>query len=60
MMADFAEDNDWPCVQEATTSDIEEYLLMLQTRCRWFGARDPAQLGATLHYKNTTLKPEFG
>ena len=37
LLSAFAEENGWPGISELTTSHIEEYLLYLQTRPRWFG-----------------------
>ena len=40
LVAFFAEEHGWPPVRGITTGHIEEYLTYLQTRPRWFGARE--------------------
>ena len=39
MAALYAEEQGWPDVQEITTEHIEDYLIYLQDRERWFGER---------------------
>ena len=40
MAALYAEQQQWPDVQETTTEHLEEYLAYLQDRTRWFGERE--------------------
>ena len=40
MGALYAEQQQWPDVQEITTEHLEEYLAYLQDRTRWFGERE--------------------
>ena len=43
MVALYAEEQEWPDVQEITTEHLEEYLSYLQDRERWFGERTYAK-----------------
>ena len=40
LLADYAELQGWPETSRLTTSHIEEYLVYLQERPRWFGKRE--------------------
>ena len=47
MAASYAEEQEWPDVQEIITEHIEDYLSYVQDRVRWFGERtyaDPKKL----------------
>ncbi len=39
LLAEFSESQDWPGIPNITTGHIEDYLLYLQRRPRWFGER---------------------
>ena len=39
LLCSYAEEQHWPPARDITTSHIEEYLVYLQTRPRWFGER---------------------
>ena len=39
LLASYAEDAEWPPIGDLTTSHVEEYLIYLQERPRWFGAQ---------------------
>ena len=40
LFATFAEDQGWSTIADVNASRIEEYLVYVQTRPRWFGDRD--------------------
>ncbi len=44
-LGDFADENDWPGVAGITTAHIEEYLVYLRFRPKWFGARKEGKGG---------------
>lgn len=42
LLADYAEAHNWPSIPDVTTAHLEQYLVHLQQRPRWFGERDRA------------------
>ena len=44
LLVDYAEAQGWAEVSRLTASHLEEYLVHLQQRPRWFGARDPQKV----------------
>lgn len=43
LLAEYAEAQGWPGVAQITASHVEDYLVYLQERPRWFGERDKAK-----------------
>ena len=39
LLADYAEGNGWPGLERLTTAHIEEYLILLRSRPKWFEIR---------------------
>ncbi|MCH7622001.1 MAG: tyrosine-type recombinase/integrase [Chloroflexi bacterium] len=56
LLSAFAEDNGWPEVTFLTTTHLEEYLLHLQTRPRWFGRQGKTQQTPSQSYIETQYR----
>ncbi|MBI2908555.1 MAG: phage integrase N-terminal SAM-like domain-containing protein [Chloroflexi bacterium] len=54
-LSSYAEEGQWPPVPQLTTEHLEQYLLHLQERQRWFGSRDAgshvSQCTIATHYR---------
>ncbi len=56
LLSGFAEEHGWPAVLELNTSHLEEYLLSLQTRPRWFGRQGKSQQPPSQSYIETQYR----
>lgn len=62
LLLDYAEAQGWTGVSRLTASHLEEYLVYLQQRPRWFGARDPRKVpvsGSSVETHYRRLKTFF-
>ena len=52
-MADFADETQWPSLQDITKAHLRQYLAVLKSRPRWFGKRESAQTPISDSYYET-------
>ena len=52
-MADFADEAQWPSLQDITKAHLRQYLAVLKSRPRWFGKRESAQTPVSDSYYET-------